>query len=397
MAGLFQGDPLPNIQTTQTQATTTPQWYQTYLENLATAGQAAQKNSQFVGPTGLQQASYANVTKAANAAQPGLSGAMATTQNALNQASPLSQAQPYLNQATLSPTQLAANAQALTNPYIQNQVKAIGQLGEQNILQNIAPQATAGAVGTGQFGSKRGAEALGQAINQEQMNTTALQAQALQGGYQNALAAAQGQEQLGLSVGQTAGQLAGQGTTQQLLGGAQLGQLGQAEQQTGLAGINAQNALGTQEQQMLQQRQLYPFQTLGLESQLLQGAQLPTSTSMTKNAPIPGAYSASPLQQVAGLGTLANAVLPQTSISDALKKYGINLPTTSGSGTSSTGGSSLIGGAVKNGLDYLGNGLTNLFGYGNKDPNLVSRSQIGQEFNIDPGNAYQYGIEDIPT
>ena len=50
---------------------------------------------------------------------------------------------------------------------------------------------TAAAVGTGQFGSARGAGALGQAINRGMLDTQTLQAQALQQGYGQALQAAQ--------------------------------------------------------------------------------------------------------------------------------------------------------------------------------------------------------------
>jgi hypothetical protein len=70
------------------------------------------------------------------------------------------------------------NPDEFMNPYTQNVVDAIGTLGQRNIQQYLAPGATAAAVGSGQFGSKRGAEVLGQALNSGMQNINAAQAQA---------------------------------------------------------------------------------------------------------------------------------------------------------------------------------------------------------------------------
>ena len=342
MADIFQGSALPNVNTNQSQQTTLPDWYNNYIQGLNSAGQAAQANAQFVGPTGLQNAAFSGVTGAAQQGQGAMNQGIGATQNALNMQSPLGAASgylgqatslngaqaasPYINQGAAGPAQTAANAQALTNPYIQNQVAQIGQLGERNVLQNIAPQSTAGAVGSGQFGSQRGAQALGQAINDAQMNTSSLQANALQGGYSSALQSAlanqglqlnagqtlgsltQGQQSNLLNAGSTAGQLQGAGVNQQLAGGAQLGALGTANQAMGLTGINAMNQLGTQQQQIAQNEQLFPMQTLAMQAGLMQGAQLPTGVSSSYSGPMPGAYNPSPLAQVAGAGALATGL-----------------------------------------------------------------------------------------
>ena len=63
------------------------------------------------------------------------------------------------------------------NPYTEKVVGALDVLGKRNINQYLAPQATAAAVGSGQFGSKRGAEVLGQAINTGLQNLNAAEAQ----------------------------------------------------------------------------------------------------------------------------------------------------------------------------------------------------------------------------
>jgi len=79
------------------------------------------------------------------------------------------------------------------NPYTKNVVCSLGQLGQQNIQQNLAPGATAGAVGSGQFGSQRGAQVLGQTLRCANNAILAQQNSALQSGYNSALCAAKAQ------------------------------------------------------------------------------------------------------------------------------------------------------------------------------------------------------------
>jgi hypothetical protein len=176
------------------------------------------------------------------------------------------------------------------NPYTTQVVDALGSLGQRNIQQFLAPQATASAVGTGQFGSKRGAEVLGQAINTGLMNTQAAQSQALQQGYTEALRAAQADQ------------------TQKLNAAQQYGSLATAGQAANLADINALATLGGQQQTINQNQQLFPLQAANLGAQALRGYNIPTSVANTYTGPIPGAYAASPLQQIAGLGSIIGGV-----------------------------------------------------------------------------------------
>lgn len=263
MADLFQGSALPNVSTTQTQQTTAPDYYSNYLSNLASQGQTAAQNAQYVGPTGLQNQAFSQVA-----------------QNVGNY-------QPYLNQAASLTGQAAQgpNVNQFMNPYTQDVVNQIGVLGQRNIQENLAPQATAGAVGTGQFGSQRGAQVLGNTLRDAATNITAQQQQALQQGYTQALQAAQNQQQLGLSAGSQLANLAGQ------------------QQNLGLQDVNALSTLGAQQQQIAQNQQLFPLQNLTTESNIMKGLTVPTSVSSQYSGPMPGAYQASPLQQIAGLGS----------------------------------------------------------------------------------------------
>jgi len=264
---LMQGSPLPNITTTQSQNTTAPSWYTDYLSNLAGKSTAAADSARFQGAQPLQTQAFA-----ATQALPGM------YQSGLNDASNLAQ--------SVGNTNVAARAGEFMQPYTSQVVDALGVLGKRNINEYLAPQAVAGAVGTGQFGSKRGAEALGQAINTGLQNVNAAQSQALQTGYTQALQAAQSDQ------------------TNKLNAAQQMGALAQAKQGMNLSDINALATMGGQQQTIAQNEQMFPLQALNAASQTVRGFTMPTNVSSTYTGPIPGAYAASPLSQIAGLGAL---------------------------------------------------------------------------------------------
>jgi len=294
---ITQGAPLPNITTTQQQATAAPSFYTDYLNNLATQGSNAASNAQYVGAQPLQQQAFNQVA-----------------QNVGNY-------QPALDMSTM----LAANVGQ------SNLAQALGNLNQQNIATNLAPQATAGIVGTGQFGSSRGAGALGQVISNADIATQAQQAQAMQ-----------------------------QDTANQLAASQQLGNLATSTQNLGLGDVNALATLGGQQQTIAQNQQLFPMQQLTNESALLRGYTVPTSTSSTYTGPIPGAYQASPLQQVAGLGALA-AGISNTNLGQQL--FGTSASGTPGSANyvAATPGmfGSLFGSNSSNGSSTSGTDTSN--------------------------------------
>jgi hypothetical protein len=165
-----------------------------------------------------------------------------------------------------------------------NVVDEAGRLGLQNIRNTISPQATAGAVGSGQFGSTRGANVLGQNITSALQNLGGQQQGLLASGYQNAITAAQADLQ------------------RQMAGGSQMGALGTTTQNLGMGDVNALSTMGGQQQQMAQNEQLFPLQVAAQQAALMKGFTIPTSVSSTYTGPIPGAYQASPLQQIGSLG-----------------------------------------------------------------------------------------------
>jgi hypothetical protein len=259
-----QGAPLPNITTTNMTATSTPQFYTDYLNQIAKQGGAVAQGAQFAGVQPLQADAFNRVK-----------------QNVGNYLPTLQQAQ-----------NLASNVGN------SNIVDALGNLNKNNIATSLAPQATSGIVGSGQFGSTRGAQALGEVINTANIQTQAQQAEAMQRDYQNKLLAAQ-----------------------------TLGNLSNQEQAAGLTDTNALATLGGQQQTIAQNQQLFPMEMLTKQAQLMKGLQIPTAVSQSYTGPIPGAYQNSPLSQLAGItagiagtglgetlfGTAAKAGVPATA------------------------------------------------------------------------------------
>lgn len=318
---LTQGSPLPNITTTQGQTTTAPSWYTDYLSNLAgnVTNQTTGPNAaQYVGAQPLQQQAFQAAGALPGTYQP-------TVQQATGLASDVGNAD------------VAGNVNRFMTPYTENVVNALGDLGQRNISQFLAPQATAASVGSGQFGSKRGAEVLGQAINSGLQNLNLNQSQALQTGYTQALSAAQ-QEQ-----------------ANKLGAASQLGNLATTGQNLSLADINALSTMGGQQQTIAQNEQLFPLQTLNTGAAALRGYQVPTSVNSTYNGPIPGAYSASPLQQIAGIGALL-----------------------SGASTSANGTPTSFGNWLGNQLTSAGSGISNMLGGGSSTtPELLGGGGTG--------------------
>ena len=123
---LAQGSPLPNITTNQTQATTAPSWYTDYLSGLANTGNQAAAGAQYVGATPLQQQAFNQTTQNIGSYQPNLTAATNLATQAGNY-------------------DVATETGRFMNPYTQQVVGALGDVGRRNIEQYLAPGATAAA------------------------------------------------------------------------------------------------------------------------------------------------------------------------------------------------------------------------------------------------------------
>lgn len=307
------------LQSSQTQATQAPSYYTDYLSNIATKG-AAQidpvTGAQYIGSQPLQETAFQNVESAAGAFKPTLTSAETTLGNAVSATSPLSAATDYLTAAGTNP---ATAATGYMSPYTTGVVNQIGNLGQRNIMQNLAPQATAGAVGAGQFGSKRGAEVLGQTITNANRDILGQQTSAMDKAYQNAIDAAIKQNQINAQLGSTAGTLASQGQTNLTQAGQAQGQLASTNQALNLADINALATLGEQQRTLKQNQELFPLSNLSTLSGMLRGYNVPTTTKTTAEM--------SPLSALAGIGAGAAGLFQGTgtagtgpSLFDNIKK-----------------------------------------------------------------------------
>lgn len=318
-----------------TTATTTPQFYTDYLNNVAGRATAGANAAQYVGASPLQTQAFTGVAQNVGNYQPALTAAGANYNAAANTditgaanpylragttTSGLTQANPYLQAGTSSAAPLISD---YMNPYTSSVVDQIRLANQQNIAQNLSPAITSGAVGSGQFGSARGANALALGISNANIGALGLQNQALQTGYQNALAAAQQQRLNQLNAGQTAGTLQGQFNTNQTTAGQVAGNtaaqeaaartaaatgmtnLGQQQQQSGLADVNALATLGGQQQTIAQNKELFPLDVAGKQMAALSGAQIPTTTMQT--------MTGSPLSAIAGLGALAGGMFSKNA------------------------------------------------------------------------------------
>ncbi len=254
-------------------------------------------------------------------------------------------AQPYLQQAGQLVTQAAGpisgQIQNYMDPYREQVVNRIGELGQRQLTENILPTLQAQGISSGQFGGTRSAEAMGRAMRDIQESTLAAQTQALSQGYGQAaqlagadaarqLAAAQQAGALGTTaaglestdvarqlaaaqqlgqVGQQYGALTQQDLARQLQAGAQYGALAGEEQQAALQRIGALEAAGAAKQQDVQrnldlayqdflQQQEYDRQNIAFLNAAVRGLEIPTQITKEGTGPA-SVYQPSPLSQLA--------------------------------------------------------------------------------------------------
>jgi hypothetical protein len=338
------------LQSSQTAQTQAPAYYTDYLSNLASSGTQAATGAKFADANALQTGAFGDVTSAASGYEPTLTSAGTTLGSAVSAGSPLSSATPYLTTAGTNPANAAAQ---YMSPYTTGVVNQIGNLGQRNIMQNLAPQATAGAVGAGQFGSKRGSEVLAQTIQNANRDILGQQTSSMEKGYQSALDAALKQNQLQAQMGQTAGSLASQGQQNLTQAGQAQGQLASTNQALALADINARATLGEQQRTIAQNKELFPLSNLSTLSTILRGYNVPTSTKTTAEM--------SPLSALAGVGTGALGMFTPgvggTTPFQNLK----NAFTGTGSGTTDLGSGLTINadGSISGGSANVDSGLSN--------------------------------------
>ena len=398
---LTEGKPVEAIPVSSTQQTILPDWYTNYAMDILANQQAvaARPFQEYVDASGKaiprvadfapdQQAGFEATRQGAFTFRPELGTASTKTQDvfgrsALGAAQPyfgqaagmsglaaatpglqqgagyvagstdalgLQMAQPYLAQAGQTAAQTVGQ---YMNPYQEQVVNRIGQLGTRALQEQVLPGIESEMIRAGQFGGTRQAEITGRAIRDAIEGISAQQSAALQQGYgqaqqtaqadlarqaqlastagglggaqQQALLGAgsrmadigqtygaltQAQQQMLADLGKSTGALYGQDTSNQLAAAQQMAGLAQQRQQQELAGAGALQQIGSQQQALAQKnldiaredflaRQAYPQEQIKAMTGALQGVQPAIPQAATKvGTEVPGAFSPSLLSTV---------------------------------------------------------------------------------------------------
>lgn len=288
------------LQSSETSTTTTPDWYNNTMTTLATQGANAAgvakgaaplPAAQFIDYNDLQNKAYNTAETATKGYQDTLTNAGTALTNAAAAKSPLDAAKTYYASAGTSPAELA---KGYMNPYIDTVINSLGNIGQRNIQMNLAPQLTAGAVGSGQFGSQRGAGALAQGIANANTDILGQQATALGKGWSDALAAAGQQNALNAKMGTDSGNLASANMQNLTNLGLAGGTLAGTDQKLALDRLNALSTIGTAKQTNLQNKELFPLTNLTTLANLFSKANVPTTVTKTAET--------SPLSALAATG-----------------------------------------------------------------------------------------------
>lgn len=353
------------LQSSETSTTTTPDWYNNTMTTLATqganaagvgTGAAPLAAAKFIDYNDLQNKAYDTAEAATKGYQDTLTNAGTALTNAASAKSPLDAAKTYYTSAGTSPAELA---KGYMNPYIDTVINGLGNIGQRNIQMNLAPQLTAGAVGSGQFGSQRGAGALAQGIANANADILGQQSSALGKGWTDALAAAGQQNALNAKMGTDSGNLASANTQNLTNLGLAGGTLAGTNQKLALDRLNALSTIGTAKQTNSQNKELFPLTNLTTLANLFSKANVPTTVTKTAEgsglsalgtlgAGTAGLFQVNPTTGLSLFNSMTGTA-KGTGLTDWLKSMGVDtsgLATGAGSGG---GGAHLDGGDTTSG------------------------------------------------
>ena len=389
--------PTGSTYTSKTGETVLPEWYTNYAMQLLANQQAlsAQPLQLYQGPrvaefSPTQQQAFGMTGQAATAYQPALTQATQATQGAMAAPGALAVAQPFIGQATaLNPSAVAAGdfgtARALTgqaagtdivgaaqpflsqagqtsvanigqymNPYTEQVVNRIAELGARNLREDIMPGIEGRYIAAGQLGFGGRQPGAGtpsgmmtdtaRAVRDTSADILGKQAEALRAGYgeaaglasgdltrigqlaqtagglaeaqqRGALGAAQQIQSLGAAgagltqeqqrllsqIAQTTGGFAGQDITRSLAGAQQLADLGTQAQTLGLTGAGALSQVGAVQQSQAQKnldlaygdflrQQGYPQEQINAMLATMGGVKSAVPTVMKEEGIVPLGY-----------------------------------------------------------------------------------------------------------
>jgi hypothetical protein len=300
--------------TSKTSETVLPDWYTNYAMQLLSNQQtlAAQPMPTYQGPRVAEfspttQQGFGMTGQAATAYQPALNAATTATQGAINAPGGLATAQPFLTQAGQSSV---ANIGSYMNPYTDQVVNRIADLGTRNLTENIMPEIEGRYIQAGQlgFGGRGGTGTpsgmltdTSRAIRDTSADILGKQTEALRAGYGEAagLAGTDLARQAGLAT--AAGTLSGQDLSRQLTGAGQLANMGEQAQSLGLTGAGALQQVGATQQGQAQKnldvaygdflrQQGYPQEQINAMLQTMGGVKAGVPTAAREEGIVPLGY-----------------------------------------------------------------------------------------------------------
>lgn len=320
-AFLTEGRQIPQgsaLKATQSQ-TVLPEWYTNYAMEILSNQQALAQRPFPVAPmprvaefSPTQQQGFGMTGTAATAYQPALGQATQATQQALGSPGGLGAAQPYLEQAGQSSV---ANINQYMNPYQEQVVDRIGQLGARNLSERILPEIEGRYISAGQLGFGGRDAGMGtpsgmmtdtaRAVRDVSADVLAQQAQALQSGYSEAAGLAGTDLSRAANLAGTAGSLGGQDISRNLAGAQQLAGMGAQAQQLGLTGAGALQQVGGVQQSQAQRnldvayedflrQQGYPQEQINNLLQTFRGAEAGVPKGVQELGIVPTDYKAQP-------------------------------------------------------------------------------------------------------
>lgn len=306
--------PTGSTYTSKTSETVLPDWYTNYAMQLLSNQQAlsAQPLATYQGPrvaefAPTQQQGFNMTGQAAGAYQPALNAATQATQGAIAAPGALATAQPYLSQAGQTSV---SNIGQYMNPYTDQVVNRIADLGTRNLTENIMPQIEGRYIQAGQLGFG-GRDGMGtpsgmmtdtsRAVRDVSADILGQQTQALQQGYTQAAGLAGTDLSRQAALASTAGGLGGQDLTRQLAGAGQLADMGAQAQTLGLTGAGALGQVGQTQQAQAQKnldvaysdflrQQGYPQEQINAMLQTMGGVKAGVPTAERTEGIVPLGY-----------------------------------------------------------------------------------------------------------
>lgn len=258
--------PAGSAVTSTTSETTLPNWYtNTAMQILANQG--ALLNSQYqtapmppvAGFTDTERFGQDMTKAAAGAYQPGLNAAMNVVERTTGPGA-LSLANPYFKAGAETSV---SNIGAYMNPYTENVVSRIAELGGRNLSENIMPAIEGRYIGAGQLGGPTRGGGLSaapsgmltdtaRAVRDTNADIVGKQYEALNAGYGGALTAAGNDLNRIANIGSDVAGAASAQIRDRLAAGTTMADLAAQQQSLGLTGANAVTGVGAAERDMNQ-------------------------------------------------------------------------------------------------------------------------------------------------